>query len=406
MIYLVIFLALLILVYRYDYCGHVKGRTFWFMVMLLALITVAGLRYRIGIDSIRYEEYYKNLHTLGELNADDFLNTRFAPLYIILSSACRTVTSDFTLVQFAVSAIVNCTVFWFFKSNTRHVFFAISLYYIFLYLNLNTEVLREALAVSAFLISWPFFRKGQWLWYYVMAIVAFFCHVSALMMFVLPVFWLPGMRWLFTFGKRTIVICIILAGLSFYVRFFLFDFVQAIAFTENMAERAEVYSKSDLSSNSLNVFGVLSNVIRYFIYPFFALYFLVGWKKRKLSHTISEKQQVMTLCAIYVAVLTIGIAIFTRYSNYFLFFVFLLLADWLFSDFKAKDGRKIKLKPFYWMLIFVPLISMQIYAAYFAKVNKSGSLKIYMMYYPYYHRLDPKEDPSRENIIRYSRHFS
>lgn len=406
MIYLTIFLALLIFIYRYDYCGCSKGRTFWYVATLLTLIVVAGLRYRIGIDSIRYEEYYKNLHTLGELNTSDFLNTRFAPIYIIITSACRTITSDFTLVQFVVSAIVNCTIFWFIKSNTRHVFFAIFLYYIFLYLNLNTEVLREALAVSAFLISWPFYRKGQWVWYYVMAIVAFFCHVSALMMFVLPVLSLPGVRWLFTFGKRTIVICLVLAAVSFYVRYFLFDFVQMIAFTENMAERAEVYSKSDLSSSSLNIFGVLSTVIRYFIYPFLALCFLVGWKRGRQPQVIPEKQQVMTLCAVYVAILTIGIAIFTRYGNYFFFFIFILLADWIFSDFKAKNGRRIRLKPFYWVLIFVPLVSMQIYAAYFSKVNKSGSLKIYMMYYPYYHRLDPKEDPSRENIIRYSRHFS
>ncbi len=401
MIYLAIFIGLLILIYYYDWGGHYKERLFWFVLTLVIMICVTGLRYRIGTDSIRYENEYKEYPTLGELKAEHFKSTRYAPLYILFNSLCRTITPEFMLVQFMVSIFINSVVFWFLYKNTRHIFFGAFLYYIFLYLNLNTEVLREAMAVGMFLLSWPFFQKGRWWAYYPIIAVACLFHVSAFVLLLLPVVTIPGIRYFFTFGKRTWIICIVLLGLTFAVKAYFFDFIQVIALTENMAERAEVYSKKDIGGAIFNFFGFISQFIRVIIYPLIAMLFIQ--RARKAAHErINDKKEMVSLVSVYFGIMTIGIAILLRYNNYFLPFSFIVISNWAFSNlhFHKKTYR---LKLFYWSLIFLPLVSVQIYSAYFANFNSSGTLKAYMVYYPYYHRLDPQEDPDRESLIRYNR---
>lgn len=400
-------MGLLILCYRYDYCGVKKGRMFWYVVMLIVMICVIGLRYRIGTDSIRYERYYMAMHTLGNLGESDFSKTRFAPLYIILASACRTVTKDFTLLQFVVAIIVNGTVFWFFRQNTKHIFLAVMLYYVFLYLNLNTEVIREALAVSLFLLSWPFFKRGQWLIYYCFVTVAFFFHISALVLAILPLLWLPGVRYFFSFGRRTWLICLILALGSFALQYFFFDFIKVIAFTENMMERAEVYSKHDLASSNLNIIGIMAQLIRTAAYPAAAIFFINREHGKKAVDKDKGllKEEMMTLMAVYFGLLTLGVDLFARYNNYFMFFSFVTVSNWAFTPQGIRGRRKIKLSYFYWCMIFVPLIGLQIQGLYLADFNKSGTIKRYMAYYPYSHRFDPKEYPDRENLFRYNRRY-
>lgn len=405
MIYFIILGALFFLTFYYDYCQNRQGRLFWYVVMMVLLILVAGLRYRIGVDSIRYENYYEHLHTLTNLRSGDFKDTRFAPLYIILASACRTITSDFTLLQMVVAIIVNGTVFFFFYKNTPHIFLATTFYYICLYLNLNTEVVREALAVCIFLWAWPFFRKGQWLIYYLFCVLAFFFHVSALVMVLLPIFWIPGIRWFFTFGRQTYFIVLALIAVGFFVQIYFFDFIKAIAFTENMAERAEVYKESDLGGNTLNITGALGEVFKLMLYPFLALYFLNKGKSKQALDSDSGllKMEMMTLMSIYTAALTLGIAILSRYQNYFMFFAIAAVSTCVFSELPGKGRKRYRIKFVMWVAVLLPLFAMQFYSLYFSNFNKSGTLKNYMAYYPYYHRMDPQEDPDRENVIRYSR---
>lgn len=403
MIYIFILILFLIFIYKYDYERSNKGKTVCWIIMLILLICVAGFRYRMGNDSIKYENYYKwQQHDLFGLNADDFKDTRFAPLYVVLSASCRFFSEEFMMLQFVVSTIVNCSVFLFLWKNTRNVFFAGMLYYFFLYLNLNMEVLREALAVSVFLFSWPYFRDGKWFRYYVCAIFAFLFHISAVFMLILPLITLPGVKWFFSFGLRTWIICIIVLGLSFAVNIYLFDFVQAIALTENMAERAEVYSKMDISGSTLNVLGIAMRFVKFVFYPLVALYFVKVWNK--YNDNINKRLEAMILMSVYVSIMTIGVSLFIRYNNYFLFFYIIILSDWCFSYLKWKN-RLYRLSFVQWLLIFVPLLSLQVYTAYWSNYNKSGTLKYYMMFYPYSNQFDKELDGNREKMIKYSRRY-
>ena len=134
MIYFLTVIAFLILTYVYDYRRCEKGKLLWWIVMLVVLILISGMRYKMGTDSIKYENYYNWMHSITELKPADFQNTRFAPLYIILSSLCRTISSDFILLQFVLAIIVNTTIFYFLWNNSRHPYMAALLYLFFLFL--------------------------------------------------------------------------------------------------------------------------------------------------------------------------------------------------------------------------------------------------------------------------------
>lgn len=401
MIYLIPMLLMVVGIYLYDYRQQERGKILLWILLLIILVCIAGFRYRMGIDSIKYENYYHwQQHTLAELRADDFKDTRFAPGYVILSTICRTITYEFMLMQFVVSIAINSVVFYFFWKNTRHIFTAVLIYYFFLYLNLNMEVIREALAVSVFLLAWPFFRDGKWWAWYGMSILAFMFHLSAIFMFVLPVICLPGVKWLFQFGTRSIFVCIGILVLGYAVNYLFFDFIKLIAFTENMAERAEVYSKTDLGGNKLNIMGIIIHLILYVIYPLTALYFVA--KSRNEKDERWRKFEMMVLMSVYISILNIPIEIFTRYKNYFGFFSFVIMADWFFSILTV-NYKKVRLGALSWYLILVPLLGIRFYSGMLGNFNKSGSIKNYNMYYPYSNVFDQEIDPQREKAISYSR---
>lgn len=402
MIFIFAFILLLVLCYAYDYRGFEKGKRFWWVFTLILLICIAGLRYEIGADSIRYENHYDKLPNLSTISAKDFENTRYAPLYILLSAACRSVTKEFVLLQFVLAIIVNTTFFYFIKRHSKHIFVGALLYYFFLYDMLNMQVLRESLAVCIFLWSWPYFKDGKWIKYYICCIFAFFFHVSALALFLLPLLRIPGIINLFKLGKRTIIICILLLALSFAIKYFLYDFIKVISFTETMSERASVYEKDDLGGNTLNIFGSLSWLIKLVVYPLFALYCLRG--SGSLGMTKGNIVfEMMSVLSIYVSVMSVGVMILSRYDNYFLIFTLILMSDWIFSYFRI-FRRSFHLNYFYWIIMLAPMFGIHFHNTYMAS-NKAGTIVTYQMYYPYSNQIEREHTEQQKKIVKINKRW-
>ena len=438
---------MLFCVYAYDLRRHVSLYKFSYWGFFVVLVVLAGLRYRIGTDSIVYENFYDRVPMLWELPSFKFDSTRFEPGFMIFQSIARTFSPDFIWLQFLESIVVNLVIFWFILRNTRHRFLCLTFYYVVLYLNLNTQVLREALAVSLFLLAWPALRDGKWWLYYILAGLASFMHTSALFTLLIPIFCLPGIRELFVLGKRTIFILIFILAVGIFIERRFSDVFSLIAVTQRVIDRVNTYSKSAFSSGHLNIFGFISTLVQYCLYPLLALYFanqelkfkqkfkpsissntvnltpknLVGSKGRKsrenemladVKLNLKEKEderkkakrefdrwQMMVLLGVYFMVLSLTMFIFGRYYNYFGMFCFAVIADWAFSKMVVK-GKEIRLKNSLWVIILLPWFFYNLYA-YAAPVNKSGTLKTYQIYYPYYSRLNPQVDSKREDIYRY-----
>ena len=405
MLYIFILLLIFIGIYQYDYRHVDRGRLFYWILLLIIFICLAGFRYRMGTDSINYETTYeRDIPTLDRLKLMDFYDLRYMPGYILLASVSRTISNEFMLLQFIISTIINCVVFWFFWKNTKHVFFALLLYSIYQYFNLNTEVLREALAVCCFLLAWPFFKDGKWILYYLMAILAFMFHISAAVMFLIPIFWIPGIRWAFQYGIRTYFISICVILLSLLIGILFYKFISVLAVTDSMAERTEAYSNNRLGVGLINFAGLLSNIVQYVFYPLLAMYFIRKINPEKAKSKLIQKTEFMSILGIYSILFSTGVFIFTRYNNYFFFFSILIISDFIFSLLPFKN-KKVRFGFLTWIILFIPLIVLPFYSYYNRNVNRDGTLKVYMMYYPYSHQFDKEMNIKREKLhLYYKRH--
>ncbi len=430
MLYFFIFLLLFILSYRYDYAGRKNHFFVWFFVAYIILVSLAGLRYRIGVDSIRYESFYKMITGFDRFKWSDLSTTRFEPLFYLFATACKTVTSDFTFLQFAHAAILNGVIFWFFYKNTKHVFTGIFMYYLILYFPLNTEVLRESLAICCFLLAWPSFVKGRWWLYILLILIGSGFHTGAYLMLILPILWLPGIRQIFTFGRRTIICCAALLLIGFSISAIFFNLIQVLSMTDNVSSLAERYGSNEIMDGNIqSLASAILLLVKFVGYPAFALWLLsrdYKMSSRKLNreisredneeeieelecerqeleqeHKINKKIEFMAMMGIYVTVLNIFIAILYRFNNYFFIFGILAISKVMYEPIWTKSGKKLKLSFAKWFLIIIPMLLISLNGLIVGKANKSGTLRQYMRIYPYSWRLDPQDDDDREALYRY-----
>ena len=81
MIYIILLIFLSIPVVKYDLLAKKGGENLWFYSSLLLLILVAGLRYRVGGDTIVYMVEFTAYPKLDEPRYFDFATARFNPLW-------------------------------------------------------------------------------------------------------------------------------------------------------------------------------------------------------------------------------------------------------------------------------------------------------------------------------------
>lgn len=397
MIYLIPLLLIIFGIYKYDYRKKVIGKSVLYVLIGILLVIIAGWRYRLGSDTIYYNYYFSKIPLLSELKPSDFSTTRFAPGFVVFTSFCKTLIDDVVFFQLLESLIINTAVFYFFWKNTSNVFVAILFYSLINYTDLNMEVMREALAVSVFLFSWPFLKQGKWILYCLMVLLASSFHISAMPFIFLPLIYLPVIRSFFTFGTRTWIICGVLIFVSFAIRLFFIDFIRAIAVSETVIERADAYSKDNMGGlKVLNLNGIIPVLVKLVIYPGMAIYFLN--KNRKSPW----KMEILSVLSMYIGVLSIGIFILARYNNYVIFFSYALLSDWMFTDLKI-NFKRIKLDIIGWTCVIMPFLFCASFLLYNAPTNKSRTLKTYQKYYPYSSQIDKEKNRDREKIIRHWR---
>lgn len=407
MIYLAIAALLVYLIYRYDYCSVDQGKKVWTIIVWVIFILVAGLKYKLGSDTFYYLQFYEKLKPITEITWEQIIETRYMPGFVVLNSIFRYFTPDFTAFQIFHAVIVCSSIFLFLHRNARHMFFALFLFFLFQYTLFFYEQIRESLSVAIFLFAWPSFVKRQWWKWYMWSALAIMFHISSIVMLVLPMITLPGVRQLFVFGPRIWFIALGILLVGFLVQRVFFKYILLLEVAEAVSERAAIYADSKLSSGTFNVMGALSHCFIYVLYPVMSLYF--SKKNRKLkeknvNEPVDNDIASMTLMSVYVSLLSITIAILGRYNNYFFIFSILTISNLAFTYIPIL-GKVIRLKYIYWMLLFLPFIGWNFNNRYLGNLNKSGTLKSYMLYYPYSSCFDQTIDKDREACIKYGRKF-
>lgn len=390
MIYFVVFILLLIPVVKYDWMAKTGGENKWYYFNLVVLILLAGLRYRVGSDTLMYMSMFDECPTLDELKYFDFEVAKYNPLWYILNAVSRTIYDDFVLFQIIHAIIVNSVFFVFFRKYCSNYYFtAILLYYIGYFCYFNMEVMRESLCVCVLLLSIHFMLDRKWIYYYMMCVIGLLFHYSAILLFVFPLLFLfrkPSWKLeLLIFLVMIIVMKVI--NLPMLV-------LGLFGLNEQLIQLVESYIYEQR-----NLMGIISELLNYL--P------ILGFIWIRESKTVEEKKDFtfIMMGTVVIYALSMSIGIFSRFINYFAPFIIVYSVNTLYQVLKLKFKYY---QISYLVCIFSTIVLCFNMIRFYTKDVSDiyPGTRSYVRYIPYYSVLKPKIDEHRERFIENDREVS
>lgn len=378
MIYLFIIIFLLFCIYIYDIRKVRAYRYGVFYAVIFVLILLNVLSYKIGGDTEAYMYNWQFYRSIFEVNIFDEITVRSfkeRPGWIILTSFLKGLCNNFIILRIVLACWVNLVVAYFIRTNTKLIFTTLLIYFVVSYFNYNFEILRESIAISFFLLAFPFYLKGSWKKYFLCFLIAFMFHESALVMLLLPFFRLFENMEVKKLMMIMVGIYVILISLN-VVTFLTNMLPESFAFYD----KAYRYLNSDVYGENTRVNMFLS-FFPSFLIPSISLIILrSNYHMRTLS--------VFIISSIIFQILTTKMYIFYRFNNYSLLPLAVAYSEVIYilsNRIIWKDGKR---------FLFIPIlflyISYKIYNVYSGSdetVNKVNA-KMYDRYYPYVSIID------------------
>lgn len=376
MIYFLVLAYTLILVFKYDITGQKRGFKANYYILLVTVCCVSGVSYRLGMDTVGYMVFYKSVDPDTSYVIKHLSEYRYEPVFMIFLSLCKSISDDFTIVQFLITIFVNSTIFWFLRKHSPLFFVAILFYFVMQFWNINFEIKRESITISLFLIAIDGLLKSnaskrEYIRYYLICSFMLLCHRFAFVTFFYPLFTKIKLN------KTSLSILVFLCFLSIAnIKFAtsLFSKINILSSFVDVQGAVTYYMQSDKYGNGgASIFGVLTSI---FI-PLFMLY--------KTERYINSKVVGMTICYLLIQILTTQVFILYRFSNYLCFFVFILFS--YFTKYAFKQRLKINRFVYLSTVVFIFLLTVK------GKFNKDQ----YIRYYPYTSVFDKKYNQDRES---------
>lgn len=386
MIYFCLFIILLVPVIRYDLCAKRGGENIWFYSSLFLLIMIAGLRYRVGGDTLVYMADFNSCPKLDEIKYFDFETARFNPLWYLFNALCRSINDSFTCFQIIHAVIVNCTFFHFFRKYCpRYYFSAILVWYVGYWCYFNMEILREVLCICILLWSTEWLLEKKLLRYYIFCIIALFIHYSAIVMTIFPLLYLIFRRpnWIFQlvllFGVMCLTAMINLPSLIVSV-FSLDD--QLLTIIENY-----------LQVDSRNLTGMLFEIFKYL--PVLGIIWL---RERNGMEDEFDFVPIVSCMVVFTGMATyLGVA--GRFLNYCAPFFIITFVNTLYDFLTEQEWKSRNISA---LVTFSVLIVLTFnYSDYYLKDRSDvyPDTRSYSIFLPYHSVINPVVENKREGYV-------
>lgn len=375
MVYILVFVILLTftIVFDYSYKGtsNKHSQTIAIVVSFVLLSLLAGLRYRVGTDTLSYmDEYYK-------YPSSYFKETYLYGWYLFIA-ACKKLHFSFYVVQLILALFTNYAVFYFLRRTANHFYFALLLYYVIVYPALNFEILRQGVCISIFLLSFNYLENKAFVKYYICVGVACLFHYSALMLLLIPLLLLiPINKKSFNFFIAVIILTI---GLSSLLKEQIYQFSMGLSFLE---DRAFYYFSEVDTEESFSPISYFFNLALNVIIPYIIIRYHI------YSERVSKAFLVVSMFSMIIYIVSVYMPIIYRFNNYFQLFNLVL-----FVDFFNWLRMHVKGRPFVIMLVAILLFVGVKARVYFAR---NEGTPVYYHYYPYSSILNEFKVDQREN---------
>ena len=389
MVYIVTIAFLLVFIFVFDIGkGKKADANTCYNLTLLWFIAVSGFAYNVGSDTVIYmEEYsYANWKSLETIEA----GASRQPAWLLLEFLCRRISDNFVLFKLVIAAFGNWAVFRFIKKHSSFPFISVLFYGLFFALHLNFNALRQFVAVGFFLIGYDYLIDKKWIKYYLLVVIAYLFHSTALICAFFPLLMFLKLN------KRSIGFlgAIVLVGTSVLLSMDLSSVIAELIFSnedlisEEMMSRGEVYfGDNSLGSVSWSIFGMIRIIFFVGLYLWILFFNLSNERARKLDHSLY-----VLFVLFYVLNFCVPI-VFFRFLFYLQPFFICLLPNAVVKF--ADSLRNIKTVAVAVMIMFFsiePIINL-------STVSSKTGVPLIVQYYPYYSVFNPQIDPVRSSAF-------
>lgn len=380
MIYLIILITLLYFVYKYDICQNTGYRDSAFWGLCIVFIFLAGLRYRIGGDTLGYMsswDFYPdfwNFNWFNDIEKCRISNPemeRYQTGWFLFVIFVTGVWKHQVIMQMAVAILLNYSIFRIIKKYSEFPFITLMVYcFNFKFFEFEFEIMRESVAVSIFLlISFDNYIKREWIKYYAGTIIAYFIHPSAIFMFVLPFFRNVNLSLI----KNTLIFVVPPIVIGIAGRIILGNLLTAIL-NQDADSTAYVMNAVDKEYNS--------NYILMYLYQPLMLYLLVVTCYRKIKGSIYSPLIFFALFFLYFSVLYFTAS---RLANYIIIPVYIGITPIIY--YWIKRFKTVLILPIILLIFNVPTI-------FEFQRSPEGRAR----YFPYQNVIFPDRSPIQKKI--------
>lgn len=371
MIYIIIIAYFFLISLHYDFLKGVFAKRLSYVISCIILILLAGLRYRVGGDTLNYMYGHDIMPDIFSL-IEDGNNTNREYGWTLVVAISKLFGEEFYYLQFLVAIIVNISIFRFFYLNTKYYHTAAFVYLVFFYFYLNFEILRESIPIVIFcLFGYKYLNERKYLKYYILCGILMTFHVSAVILFFIP--------HLFKLSRvvdgRIIKTTVFLLGiyvLGFFIQPYITPYLLAFSFSSLMESKIQLYS-----DYKFTITGIIFGSLVYIIVPLF------------IYHSTRNK---FVLIYAILGSLVSYFNIFARFLNYLWPFYILTFVILLYGD-KPNSVRLVGVR---YVIFFLIVLIMNFEK--FSIIDKENNIRWYARWYPYISIFEEEEDPDREYL--------
>ena len=370
-IYILLLVYLLALYYIYDVRGVTKYRFGYYVFTCIILILVAGLRYRVGLDTNAYmrsfnQPYYPTLDQFSW-----FANYGSDIGWVFINSIAKSVGCGFYTVQIIQALIVNVAVFWFIRRHSPKPFLGILLFFMFQWWNYCFEAMRESLAIAFYLFALDaLITHNSLKRYYLRIWPAALVHT-----FGFVTFFFPLIRYI-KVNKYLPFIAVTFLGVFFFIGDIINDLLESMQMMEGMAaDKAMEHLSSDTyGESSLSIVGILTLFMSRIV-PMVWMIIVLQKDEKESTKTFIP----YLICYILVVILRLKVPIFFRFYNYFEVMMIIAMTQALAV---TQDNKKSLKYAVTWCMILL-MVFIRTYELTKVETGSLHGYKTYNRYVPY-----------------------
>lgn len=319
LIYYIMFLFLLIGYYLCEIKKSDENIIIFLILSGIIFIGVSTLRYSIGYDYFSYESIFK---TISKMNFSE-INTLYKDTFIgyaYINKIVELLNGNYIILLLVCNTFMTITVIWFIYNYSCMPWISIFLYITFQFFAHSMNIFRQSIAVSIFLLSYPFIRDRKFIPYLILILILSSIHISGLILILL--YFIINMN---TSLKSMLII--IIPALIVYI----FD-EQLLTVLINYIHPSFARYKDS--------FYWRGNGISYIILPTFYFICTIIFKNKLIAK--NKKNEILINTSLYNFIIYFFITkhfILERFSIYVFIFSIILIPE-ILSTLKTKFSKK------------------------------------------------------------------